>query len=547
MLFVFPPARRRARRLAPWLLAAATLALLLTGLGSHGIVGGDEAVYHHIAREMLADGDYLRLDSSGLFSPREEFRNAPFHYWVRAGLIELLGDNAWSMRLLSAAGGAATVAATWTLGGALGGTAVALLAGFIQLTSFNFLWLHGARTGELDALATAAVTLAVWGFLRALRRERSFFLHHAALALLFNLKAPLALPLIAADLALLALARDRELALAWLRTGLVVAPFAATWHLARLVVLGERAVGLFNELAYYGWQRSERIAGVTGASSAAYYVRVMASAAWPWGIAWVAAFPVALHARFADRRARLEGLVPVVYASIFFAFFVLLAKQNVWYMTPIGPLLAVGTAEGFVRLLRGEGSRLRLAAAATLALLPLAVRTPFPPPSPLRAGAQAYDLDLMFGPGTDPAFFLAFAPLLVGAAAAFRPALARPQRATLLIAGAALATLAMTAGLRVTWPLGDTGYQRPVEVLAATIREDLEAGRTIGLPLRIPTKQGKLAAFLFADRFEICRRRSGASTALFLYPKGAARRCLADRGLPWSVSASRTVPGPPRD
>lgn len=526
------------------LLTLATVAILFTGLGDYGVVGGDEAVYHHITREMRESGDWWRLQSGGLFSPRAEFRNAPFHYWIRSLLIDTVGDNGWSMRGLSALAGCLVVLGTFGFGRALGGKAVGFLAAIIQLTSFNFLWLHGAKTGELDAMATAAVLACAWTFTTAQRQGTSFIKHHFALAVLCNIKAPLALPVVLADLLVLATYRDREASIRWLRSGLLIAPIAMAWHLARFVALGTRlSEYLVSDVTFYAWRRAERISGVSPLDNLAYYIRVLGAAAWPWGIiggsaaTWTAA--KLLRSRLLDR----DRLVPLAYALVLFGFFTAIAKHNVWYMTPLGPMLAVLSAlwlTGLKDPQRTWSGRLSL---GFLFLLPFVLRPTWPPQSPLRQGAQLYPLHLEWGPSLSWETLVPLCALSLSLLWSWRWWL-RENRGPLFsviearvsagraLSLAAVAALILQAGLRTLLPLADTNYRQPVEAFARDIAAKLNRGETVETPLELPTSQMKLALYFFGADFQLCRSREPRKPKLYLYEYGRGADCIADSRLP---------------
>ena len=160
-------------RVAIALLVLLSVPLLFVGLGSYSLVNGDEAIYRLISLRMLDTGDWLTLHDG--VEPRfyDTFMNAPLHYWARALLHAVLGEGLWVSRLLSALFGLATVLVTYRLalrlapGSANGGRWAAFLAGFVQLTTYQFVWLHGARTGELETLVSFLVTAALLLFLFA--------------------------------------------------------------------------------------------------------------------------------------------------------------------------------------------------------------------------------------------------------------------------------------------------------------------------------------------------------------------------------------------
>ncbi|MCZ6464370.1 MAG: glycosyltransferase family 39 protein, partial [Proteobacteria bacterium] len=211
-------------------LIALGLPLIGYGLGSYSLVNGDEAIYQGIAEHMVASGDWLRLEFRDRPRVYDTLMNAPLQYWARALLIAIFGSNLWTVRIGSAVLGLATVLATCRLARSLpgGGERTAFLAGAIQLTTFQFVYLHSARTGELETALSFAFVLAAHLFLRATAvapGSSGFLLHHLCLVLILNLKLPVAAIPIGAELAAFALlpAARRHFG-RWLRAGAVILP-----------------------------------------------------------------------------------------------------------------------------------------------------------------------------------------------------------------------------------------------------------------------------------------------------------------------------------
>ena len=177
---------------------------LFVGLDRYGIVNVDEGIYHGIAERMVETGDWLHLDFRGERRVYDTFMNAPLHYWGRASLIAAFGSNGFTMRALSALFGVLTVLASYGLGCRLVGRRAGLLGAVVLLTSFQFLYIHGARTGELDTMATFLVVMICWTFLRSVEGDKSFVPHHLALAALGMTKMPLVILPVLAELVWLA-------------------------------------------------------------------------------------------------------------------------------------------------------------------------------------------------------------------------------------------------------------------------------------------------------------------------------------------------------
>lgn len=87
---MFTEARREAAVCA--LPGVLSVPVLFFGLADYSAVHMDELLYHGVARQMLASGDFLRLEFGGELRTYDALMNAPVHYWVKAPLIAIFGD-----------------------------------------------------------------------------------------------------------------------------------------------------------------------------------------------------------------------------------------------------------------------------------------------------------------------------------------------------------------------------------------------------------------------------------------------------------------------
>jgi len=228
------PGARSAPRLPTALAVLGLLAvpILFAGLGAYPVVNADEAFYHDVARTMLESGDWWRVRTGSSEHVYDTFANAPLQYWARGLVISWVGPGPFGMRIGSALAGLLAVWATCVLATRLAGSHAGLLAGGLLLTTYQFVWLHGARTGELDAGVALLLVLLAGLFVRALVRPGAgFLLHHLCLAALFGWKAPVvSIPLLAEALCFALLPAARPRLGAWLRAGVLVLPLALVWH-----------------------------------------------------------------------------------------------------------------------------------------------------------------------------------------------------------------------------------------------------------------------------------------------------------------------------
>jgi 4-amino-4-deoxy-L-arabinose transferase-like glycosyltransferase len=482
----------------PLLLVALSIPLILYGLDRYSLVNGDEAVYHGIAEGMVASGDWLQLDFRSEHRVYDTVMNAPLQYWARAALISLFGSSLWTARILSALFAVASVLLTERVGRRLWGPGAGLLAGLVQLTTLQFVFLHSARTGELEPMLAFFLTLVAWMFLRTVDEGRSWLPHHLCLAILANLKLPIALIPLAAELLCFALhpAARRRLR-SWGLLGVALLPIGLGWHAYQIVVLGD---AFWQTLATMTSQASGSIAaGPTGGplANAVFYVSVLWFGAFPWSLV----YPIALLRLATASRSFAEWSLALYGVSVF-AFFLMVSKHAPWYLVPAFPFLSLAVGRWLSDLCRGAvGSWDALAAPAVLALV---VWT--------RDGGMGYD------PFALPAIRVPM-PMSWRTLGVFGPALGIPL-AALALAG--LAWMARARGLsasslgrgftvvllgwgllRVSLPLAQLEHRSDL----AQLSEDLERRRAEGIridfPIELPLGSLPLARYYFAEHFRI--------------------------------------------
>jgi 4-amino-4-deoxy-L-arabinose transferase-like glycosyltransferase len=521
---------RGNERLAAWptaLLVASCVPVILFRLGSYGVVSGDEAFYHGVAESMVDSGNWLSIDFRGQHRPYDTFMNAPLQYWLKASLIEVFGSNYWTMRLPSALFGVATVVLTARLA-AFAGTSAALLAGFVQLTTFQFVFLHSARVGVLETALSFFLGCAAIAFLRAVRDGRSFLAHHVCLAVLLNLKLPIVLVPLAADLAYFALRRDaRPHLLRWLATGLAVAPLALAWHTVQALALGEPILDVFAQMV----GRSSGAAGLLErrVDNLAFYASTLTFGTFPY----VLVYPLAALAWLRGWRRRggeeqRRWLVYALYALTVVVFFSAVAKRSGWYLIPALPFLSAFAGVWMARIWRdGLAGRAQLALAVTLpCLLWVDVyATSFNPFNPYATAPSAAARWREIG-GAPTAIALPFAVLTLafvsmGLRAWVGERMPRFASRTLIVA------LLGFAAVRIMLPLAHTEHQSEAERVRRLFDEAALTGRDIRFPVEVSQGSARSAKtrFYFARDFEIVALPRGPrpyATGYRLYPEGAA-------------------------
>ncbi len=336
-------------KLAMSILVALSIPFIFLGIDQYGVVGTDEAFYQDIALGMLDRGNFLELRSGGAIYVYDTFANAPLQYWARSAIAAVLGKSMLSMRILSALSALLTVLATYRLVLTIGGRSAAFASGLVLLTSFQFLYLHSARTGELEPSVCLLLVCCALLFIRIIRNTGEspgrWWVHHLLVAILFNLKAPTAfLPLAAEVLAFCLIPGARSHFLPWLKSGLIALPFALAWHGYQALQYPEQVRSV---LLAVGHQATGDFAAGPGgglAGRALYYGQKLLFGSFPY----VLLFPLAIYgaARAAAEKAtRPDGQgdalrVLLAYLFTIVIFYLGISKVGPWYIVHAYPFLA---------------------------------------------------------------------------------------------------------------------------------------------------------------------------------------------------------------
>jgi 4-amino-4-deoxy-L-arabinose transferase-like glycosyltransferase len=470
-------------------------------------VNGDEALYHAIAERMVESGDWLRLDFKSQPRVYDTFMNAPIQYWARATLIAAFGSSLWTARILSALFGVASVLLVWRLGVELAGRAAGFLAGLALLSTLHFVYLHSARTGELETALCFFLLLAAWLFVRALEGRAGFLAHHACLAVILSLKLPLVLAPAAAELAHFATTPAARARFArWAGVGFAVLPVALLWHAVQWLGFG----GAGREvLATMLGQAAGTLAPAAGgglAQNAAYYLGVLLFGAFPWSLAFLPAL-LGVFVRARDAAERRRWRVLGLYALALFVFFVGVTKRAPWYAIPLYPFLSLFVGAWLAALARSAPRGLELAAIGAIVALGLLARPDIAGFHPFVSEALWIPMQLEWRalPGLRPALALplaaaALAALLLLAVRAAGERLARALALGLVVGCAG------TGLVRVAVPLRHLDHQSDLALLHRELAERSTAGLPVATPIELPSAPYWVIRYYFADDFDVVVR-----------------------------------------
>ncbi len=159
-------ARGAAELLHLCALVALGAVILFINAGGWDLWNPDEPRYAQVAREMMQTGNYLVPHINSEIYPDKP----PLFFWLIACASKPFGDvTAASARIPSAIAALGVVLLTYLLGRMLYNAAVGLLAGFILLTTTQFVWM--ALRANIDMTLTLWTTLALFLFYVGYTRE----------------------------------------------------------------------------------------------------------------------------------------------------------------------------------------------------------------------------------------------------------------------------------------------------------------------------------------------------------------------------------------
>jgi 4-amino-4-deoxy-L-arabinose transferase-like glycosyltransferase len=137
--------------------------LLFANLGLRELNSADEAIHAQVAREMAVDGHWLYPTYRG----EPYLEKPPLKFWLTAITYKIVGISEFTARFWSALFGLGTIWVVMRLGKKMFNRSVGLLSALVLLTTWEFLFNHCARTGELDSALLFFTLLAVtdlWTF-----------------------------------------------------------------------------------------------------------------------------------------------------------------------------------------------------------------------------------------------------------------------------------------------------------------------------------------------------------------------------------------------
>jgi 4-amino-4-deoxy-L-arabinose transferase-like glycosyltransferase len=493
---------------------------LLMGLDRYSLVNGDEGIYHAVSVNMVSTGDWIRLYYRGEHIIYPTFMNAPLQYWARAAVIVVFGDSYWTMRIWSALFATLTVLLTYRVGLLIMDRAGAFLAGLLQLTTFQFVYLHCGRTGELEPVLAFALLWSTYCFIRCMETGRAFARSQLSTLFVMLLKTPAVLIPIAAQLAsFVAVSAYRPYLRRWATAAAVVLPLGLIWHAFRLQELWGPLQSVMATMAAEA--SGVGLPEATLADRIYFYAETILYGAFPYSLLYPVALVGVLRLSGTNEAVTRRRVI-ALFAVAVLGFYLTITKRFPWYMIPAYPLLSLLVADWLVELSRREVGRMSLLLVCVLVALIGWVDLSIATFNPFAVGAfhipmlmkwrVAGEISALLGLATTAAL------LLLGCVFA-RRVLSASQFTT---AFALTFTVVLVAygSIRTAMPLQHLDHQSGLAKLHARLNGMRSANEPITFPIRIPGYAPVPVRYFFADDYEIVPDlRPGAAPALLLYAK----------------------------
>jgi 4-amino-4-deoxy-L-arabinose transferase-like glycosyltransferase len=443
------------------LLLAACAFLDVYRLGVPPLFDQDEGNYAQIAAEIIQTGDPVTLHVNG----RAWYVHPPFFMWLVAATGRAWGFSEWTVRIWSAVFSVVAVYATASLGRAMFGARVGLLAGAILTVTLQYL--IQSRLAVFDTVLLAWMLLAVHAFYRGYETRRGidylWFFLFAGLGTLTKGPIGLVLPgLVITAFVSLRRGWRRWREVPWGPGLAIYALVGLSWYAAQIVLHGQAFVS--SNLGYY---TLHRYFGVVEKHAGPWYLYapVALFGGFPWTTFWPAA--AALHVR----RWRISdgSLLVLLGVGIPILFYSFAQTKLPGYIIPIFPFAAVGVAALWEPVL-SSGRLTATVAVSVWALLILAAA--------LLAAAAAFLAVQHPGPYQMARHVLVIPAAVLAAGIGMAIVLAKAGRAV----GSFVALCAAMGGAwlaLLTWVIPVVEAQMPIKPLAQEIRTVLQPGDRI--------------------------------------------------------------------
>lgn len=336
-----------------------SLVLIFINLGKNSLITWDESIYALISKNMVQSKEYLTLYWEKIW-----FEKPPLYFWITALFMQIFGVNEFAARLLSAISGFGIVLTTVLFTKRYFGKNSAYVAGFILLTTTQFLYY--SRTAMLDVTATLFITLALVIYYFGSKKILNLILTGILIGLAGMTKGVIfVLPfavICTYEVIRGLISEDsiKEITFSFLRILGVVVPFILLilmpWHLYMYQTHGKAFID-----SYFFYHILERAStSIEDKGKPIYwYLIVLKVSMRIWFLLLIPSLLLAVSAVIKPtlleriniritRRERDTILYLLVWLIVPFAFFSLSVSKLIWYIMPVYVPLAIVCGVAFV-------------------------------------------------------------------------------------------------------------------------------------------------------------------------------------------------------
>ncbi len=325
-------------------------------LGNRPLFVPDEGRYAEIAREMVANNDYITPYLNGI----KYFEKPVLFYWLQSGAIKLAGLTLFSLRMVNALLGVLGCLLTYFVARQRYGRLTGLLAALILGTSL--LYFVMAHMISLDLPVTVTLSATLYAVLLGSQQplglnRRLYFLAAAAAAALAVLTKGLigiVFPVMIVGLWLTLLGELRTLRHYYLGSSLLLfLLIAAPWHVLVQWRNPEFFYFYFIEQHFLRYTTKE----IGHYQPVWFFIPTLILGFFPWIVFLPQAIVKAWSWTFKERHHYRHELFFLIWAFTIFLFFSFSKSKLIPYILPLFPPLAILTARYLTTCLKQNSAR----------------------------------------------------------------------------------------------------------------------------------------------------------------------------------------------
>lgn len=347
------------------LLAVLAFAMIFLNLGKNALITWDESIYGKISKNILLTGDWMSLQWD---LGRNWFEKPPLYFWSTAFFMKAFGISEITVRLTSALSGFGSIIAVTYFAKRIFGRGVGYLAGFVLLTTFQFLYY--ARTGMLDVTLTFFITMSLITYYLKPKVLRTYLISGLFVGLAVMTKGIVGFLPLLVILIFELITRPKKEKIKSIITVFYIILFAAfvfvPWHFYMFGLHGEKFYDSY--IVYHVLQRASTAIEDKG-QPIWWYIIVMKVSMRLWFIALLVALPFTISAIVFRKKfekfnillsnSEVKGLIFIlVWFFTIGLFFSLAVSKLIWYIIPIYVPTSIIISFGVIVLARAFTKKL---------------------------------------------------------------------------------------------------------------------------------------------------------------------------------------------